>query len=391
MLHTPLHKPGHLDTLGWAFYVACSWTWCIGMFLPVLLVRDVGVWGFVAFAVPNIIGAASIGWQMRSPERSRQLLVEHRAMVWLFSAVTIAFQTYFAAWLWTRMAPAWIVAPIVAILLCIIPGFVNRMWLVTAGVVWAVSAIVIGKSTSLTLPVDLPSTSLLPGHEVWPLAMVCTLGFLACPFLDSTFHRARIESADRSKLAFGAGFGLFFAAMICGTLLAFPLLLPLTLTGKVFSASAAVLLALHVIPQLLFTIRVHAMESRSIAGRFGFALVAGLALLAVFFLKPLDAIALPASGLTLGEVAYRVFMSFYGLVFPAYALIVMSPVTLRTGRRLSTPTRSRLLWCFASIVLAMPFYWVSFIERQTWWVLPGIVIIFAARIGARTSSRRSLL
>ena len=29
-----------LNTIGWGAYLACSWTWCIGMFLPVLLIRD---------------------------------------------------------------------------------------------------------------------------------------------------------------------------------------------------------------------------------------------------------------------------------------------------------------------------------------------------------------
>lgn len=50
------------SVLGWAAYLACSWTWCIGMFLPVLLVRDYGVWGFVVFAVPNVVGAGAMGW-----------------------------------------------------------------------------------------------------------------------------------------------------------------------------------------------------------------------------------------------------------------------------------------------------------------------------------------
>src|ERR1051325_4731620 len=47
---------------GWAIYLGMSWTWCIGMFLPVLLVRDYGVWASVVFAVPNVLGAAAMGW-----------------------------------------------------------------------------------------------------------------------------------------------------------------------------------------------------------------------------------------------------------------------------------------------------------------------------------------
>lgn len=29
----------------WALFLASSWTWCIGMFLPVLLMRDAGWMG----------------------------------------------------------------------------------------------------------------------------------------------------------------------------------------------------------------------------------------------------------------------------------------------------------------------------------------------------------
>src|SRR6266404_3216610 len=53
-----------LNWLGWAVFLAVSWTWCIGMFLPVLLVRDYGLWGWIVFAVPNMIGAAAMGWVM---------------------------------------------------------------------------------------------------------------------------------------------------------------------------------------------------------------------------------------------------------------------------------------------------------------------------------------
>src|SRR4051812_22981962 len=42
----------------WAIFLGVSWTWVIGMFLPVLLVRDYGLLGWVVFAIPNVIGAA---------------------------------------------------------------------------------------------------------------------------------------------------------------------------------------------------------------------------------------------------------------------------------------------------------------------------------------------
>jgi hypothetical protein len=50
------------STLGWANYLGMSWTWCIGMFLPVLLVRDYGIGAWWIFAIPNVVGAAAMGW-----------------------------------------------------------------------------------------------------------------------------------------------------------------------------------------------------------------------------------------------------------------------------------------------------------------------------------------
>src|SRR6476661_4754696 len=64
--------------LGWAAYLGMSWTWCIGMFLPVLLVRDYGFWGWLVFAVPNVVGAAAMGWVMNSRHRSQRVIDSHR-------------------------------------------------------------------------------------------------------------------------------------------------------------------------------------------------------------------------------------------------------------------------------------------------------------------------
>ena len=35
-----------LPSFSWAIYLGMSWTWCIGMFLPVLLIRDFGPLSF---------------------------------------------------------------------------------------------------------------------------------------------------------------------------------------------------------------------------------------------------------------------------------------------------------------------------------------------------------
>ncbi|HTL30770.1 MAG TPA: hypothetical protein VL282_16180, partial [Tepidisphaeraceae bacterium] len=59
-VHDPVHtsdstndssiESAPIPWIGWAIYLGMSWTWCIGMFLPVLLVRDYGFWGWLVFA-----------------------------------------------------------------------------------------------------------------------------------------------------------------------------------------------------------------------------------------------------------------------------------------------------------------------------------------------------
>ena len=41
----PFKKPA--VGLSWAVYLGVSWTWCIGMFLPVLIMRDYGIAGWL--------------------------------------------------------------------------------------------------------------------------------------------------------------------------------------------------------------------------------------------------------------------------------------------------------------------------------------------------------
>ena len=90
-----------ISTLGWSFYLASSWTWCIGMFLPVLLVDDFGVWGWIVFAVPNVVGAAAVG-ALRSPLRDSVTPADAQGFGRLslaFSFVTILFHTAFLGWM----------------------------------------------------------------------------------------------------------------------------------------------------------------------------------------------------------------------------------------------------------------------------------------------------
>jgi hypothetical protein len=84
------------------------------------------------------------------------------------------------------------------------------------------------------------------------------------------------------------------------------------------------------------------------------------------------------SGLSAGEIIYRLFMSFYGLVFPAYVWLCMIPTRNESGTQ--PPSRAKLTILFASIAFAAPFYWMGFIERQTWYLAPGLAIVLFARL-----------
>ena len=48
-------------------FCACSWTWCIGMYLPVILLRELGWPAVIAFAAPNLVGCAAFGYLLRDP------------------------------------------------------------------------------------------------------------------------------------------------------------------------------------------------------------------------------------------------------------------------------------------------------------------------------------
>jgi hypothetical protein len=373
------HSPARV--FSWAAYLACSWTWCIGMFLPVLLWRDFGVWGFLIFAIPNIVGAAEMGFLLARPGSSERFVAAHAAACRLFSVVTLAFQAFFLIWILRMVAgPAWLslATVVLAAIAAAGVGIASVEWRREAVLTWVVSVVIAAVFITRRGGVEFaPSPSVAP-LDLAGLAAVCALGFIFCPYLDLTFHTARRSTAPGpGKAAFALGFGVLFAAMIAFTAVyAAPMLnsqlgSPGSLAGKV----AFISLLGHIVMQLLFTIAVHSSELQDArAGKPGWggaaAFIVGAALGAAagFDLVPAYA------GLSGGELLYRCFMAFYGLVFPAYVWICSSPIA-----RTSPPTRRMLATWLAAMAAATPFYWLGFIERDTWWLLPGVAIVLAAR------------
>lgn len=381
------------NPLLWAVFLAVSWTWCIGMFLPVLLLRDYGIWGFVVFGVPNVVGAAAMGWMIRTRDASRWCVAQHETAVRLFSAVTVGFHLWFA---WYLAHAGWVSGDWWPWITVSVFGLALFSGLMTekpseALTPFLISIVVICFALFAGLEVRIPSPAqrVFEGIPavVW-VAPVCIFGFLLCPYLDATFHRARQNlEATGSKVAFTVGFGLFFSAMILFTLAYSGLLLGLGAAGpRVLTA-----IVLHMLIQSGFTCGLHIREMTSSLGAAhpvrvrGLYVSAGVVTLlggAVTLLQlPVTANIAPGF-----EIGYRVILSAYGLVFPAYVWLVMIPLRV-SGRAPSV--RHTFVWLGASAVAA-PTFWMGFIQHREWWLLPGLLVVLTARAFIRGSDGTEL-
>lgn len=373
--------------MGWGAFLAMSWTWCIGMYLPVLLVRDFGFWGWVAFAVPNVLGAAAMGRVLARPGASEGVVRRHGPACVAFSVVTILFHALFVAWVVSGL-----VGPTVAIggacaatLAFLLAGrawrAVDAVDTVAALALFAASAV-----TFLALAAPQfrfpPVGSPLPPGVGW-LALVCVFGFALCPYLDLTFHRARQATAPATgAAAFALGFGVFFLLMIVFTLWYARLLVPGAPwpRGRVAWAVAA-----HMILQAGFTVAVHVRAMRAMPGQGTDDDSGGLGTLAgcLFALLPLAAVLVFTRaggyrGMEPFEIGYRLFLAYYGLVFPAYVWVCMVP---RRHIQLG-PTRGQLVVLALAVLAAAPMFWMAFIERRYGWLGPGLAVVLLARFVA---------
>ncbi len=347
-----------LATVGWGLFCTCSWTWCIAMYLPLILQRHFGWTGVLVFALPNVIGCAAFGYVLGSGRASGSLVERHRTAMRLFSIAAVGYQAYFVSLLLANdavlgsgvLAGAGLVGA--GLLLSFLPiGFFP--WL--AVVVYAVSL------ATLAALGWIPDGGAVAGPEqglalFWP---VIAFGFLFCPYLDLTFHRALAESPSRHA------FGLFG--------IAFGVMLVLTCAYRDRLWVVAFVPAVHIVTQSLFTIAAHLRELRIrdrdeprwpvVAAVLG-GLVAAGAVLAVD----------PSESPVPGEAIYLRFLVFFGLLFPAYVLIFMGP-----GRTLARTVRNHVVFAIA-MLLAMPFYELGFIGGRTWLLVFPIAGLLAWKI-----------
>ncbi len=366
--------------VGRALFLAASWTWCIGMFLPVLLIDDFGVWGWVAFAVPNVIGAALVG-VIHTPGRAASVARDHRGAMRLFSAVTIAFHLYFLGRITPFMGvPHGGIGPagqsIVLLFIVVAAAWaVSRLrtpgaWMIAAGVTIGLSvlAMLLIERTSggpaLAAP---PATGKFPVVDAVWATPALFFGFMLCPHLDLTLLRVRRETPGGAGVAaFAIGFGVIFLALITLTMLYAHAFLP--------GGRLSYWIGLHFFAQGVFTVAAHWRELREKQPggdddrRVVFGLIALGALLGV---------AWPVGEFRLG---YDLILFAYAVPLPAYVWFVMIPRT--PGRR-----REIAAWLTA-VLIAAPIFAVGFLAPVWPLVAVAVGVMLAAPVVERSLGRR---
>jgi len=212
-------------------------------------------------------------------------------------------------------------------------------------------------------------------RDLLMLTPVVVFGFALCPYLDATFLRARSSTGPLAgRAAFAFGFLVPFVIMIGFTVLYAGLLV----SGHVVGWH---LVLAHLALQGGFTIAVHLREAKLSMPERAVTLLLTLGGLLASWGLPNGM--LPwASNMLAWEVVYRLFLSAYGLFFPAYVLYAMVPDALGLG---PMPRLARLVTSI-TIGVVLPMYAMGFVAREEQWlplafglVLGGAFITFVMR------------
>lgn len=374
------------QTCARAMFLACSWTWCIGMWFPVYMVKDWGWPGWAAFLVPNAIGAAAVG-AIHSRRSSPAFVAANLGAMRTFSIITILFHVSWLAWLLSLLSAqsfigqGWIGGAVAAasVIAGVMLSHVKR-WGALSVIVYACSllAALAAWLTGPTLQIP-PHSGTQPPFGLWLAMPVLVLGFGLCPHLDLTFHRVRQEANDAAgAVAFGLAFGLLFPLLMWFTLL---------YAGGLVDGIWSLYLLPHFILQSAFTIGAHLRELRPGGlGESGPRWRRDRRLLSVAIVLMFTSVALPSlpeyqPGTSATRLAYELFISFYALAFPAYVWIV----SIERGVPRGVRVRAWMVAC----LLAAPCLWLGYIERGYLWLVPAMAIILAAPIFLQLTGKRS--
>jgi hypothetical protein len=313
---------------------------------------------------------------LRDAAASTEVVAAHRTACVCFSAVTVAFHVFFGVWMIAGLTQPYF-APLSLVLLA-------ALYLAArAGNGWSIGAAVLVLLASCCLfawgvnmremPYLRDALPRQPLRDLWGVALVSTFGFLLCPYLDLTFHRARQHtSRTGGRLAFGVGFGVFFLVMILFTLAYSGWLQQLMARTEGLPPVVAALIGFHMLVQAAQTTALHARETVTRP------LAAALLLAAIIAAATASNWVLPARtwerGYDLGEGMYRSFMGFYALVFPTYVWLCM----IGSARR--RPSRRSLVAFAAVVIVASPLFALGFVWSQMLWVIPGMAIVLLGRL-----------
>jgi hypothetical protein len=266
---------------------------------------------------------------------------------------------------------------------------IRRFGLATFGVSAAAAAVFVAYGGHLVGP---RPALVIDADQVFGLICLApgiASGFLLCPHLDLTLQRVRDELSPRqARLAFGVGFGLFFTGMISFTVAYSGYLIDVLDRGGVAFGILGVALGVHIVTQALFTTSIHAEPFlRRTAGerrahRARRAGVAAIVVLPAAVFPGLIAWMTPL-GMTVGELAYRCFIGFYGVLFPVYTWAAM------ICRGWERPGPSRFTWKMigAIVATALPLFAVSFVLRFYFWAVPAVGIMLGVPWLLRNTGR----
>ncbi len=386
-------KTGFFYIVGWAFYLACSWTWCIGMFLPVFLIRDYGVQGWLVFVIPNIVGATGMAYVLSKPDTSLEIVTKHKIACIVFSIITIIFQIYFIGWVSMLVPNTFIMITGIILLLISVLGLTfDKNQLLSASIVWILSLIcfilifhfVPIEKINLFKEGNLSHNT----NALLYLTPICFFGFLLCPYLDLTFHRViQSNTSLNSKIIFTMGFCFMFFLMVLFT---FFYARPMAniIEGvtwflkdqKPLPLAYIYLVVFHILIQAGFTVILHLRSLFQTIKRSNRTFFLLFILSIIFFLLPIIFnTKYTFLNMTVNEIIYRSFMAFYSLIAPAYVFLFLIP---KNKKNISLNNYHLFIWVIV-ILFALPFYAVGFLGVK--WNLEicsliGLVIVLLSRV-----------
>ncbi len=334
-----------IRSLGWSLYATASWTWCIGLFLPVILMQWFGWYGFLLIAIPNCIGAAAMGILLGSPEESRRFIQRHRHAMWWFVMITIAFHLFFLSMIGMWFAPAewigsWWWLPLGALMAGILVSFIRTPAWPWIGAVAAAAGVIV--FLNMCEHGSSPGWSgTRPDIDLFWLAPVFIIGFLLCPWLDAPFHRTRQQT--KGSLSFVL-LGIFFLGV-------------LLVTSSYFWISphsmAPMLVMAWLIGQSTFTIGANLRECSTL--RLHPSRILSIFIMVMLAVGPI--LLLQQENWDGSIDLYLRWLSAYGIIFPAILIATL-------GRRRLTSTQR--VWVTCIIVAAAIAGEFGFIHGPTW-------------------------